>query len=1132
MKRIFRRLIQLNELKRFIGRLIQASVSSEHSVAAYCLRSAGMKDTPASEHHRSKWLLLLIGCCTLVCLNIPFNAFAQDDEPRPIFKPHGPCFSTRGGVQIVVHASPDLGGAAPTVLVAPASTVRLSGIARKFLIRENCTTTFTPLLTFAWKLLAQQHGGVFTDESSILKHADTLFPTFDPVGGTLYIAQLAAGGQTGFVRIEALKGRSWYSIGPNGSVGPEGVGNVNVGRVNDLVFDPSSALVLYAATAQGGVFKSLDRGEVWFPITDHKGLPNLGISALAVSQLGSGQTIIFAAVGDNLAALAVRVGVGSGSGIWRSRDGGLNWESSQPVPPATCPAGTVVFSGNANRIVASPNASDIYVAAQQGFFRSNDGGNCWTNLGLNNVTDVVLDPSNPQILYVAVPQLGIFKTTAATTVSSFPSPPLFQFGAATSRVRLAIAPSSPSVVYAAIADGPAKNTFLLRSSDGGAKWSVAANSLCANQCNFGIALAADPKDANHVVFGGVEVYHSTDGAATFSDVGLSSSVHNDFHALVFAPDNAREIYAGTDGGVFRNSFSSDRSHTPNDVWESRNFELSIAQAATLDLTPTNSQGAAIGVWDNGSQARLVGRAWKSIQGGDGFVVAADAASDQIIYYNDNAGISGSATSRYPDRTGLGNVVAVTSNPFRPGELFGIGVAAKSDNKLYVARGADKATTPDWRCADPAPAGVAAFNVEFSPDGFYYLSSWNGSIYRFKLPNPLPNLTQCGASGTAASGSAIFNQTASQILQPPKIALDPFDSKGLYAVVPGSPAASLIVKLTPFPAAVGGTGWKTTPIAGKLKLPAGVRPQTIGADPSLRGVLYLGTTNGLWVGLPDSNGNYTWSQDLSVPDTMITSIVPHRNDGRYSGVLRVGTFGRGVWERQLTLARLINSCRTLQCVAPAISAFSCLNCERGPYQALPTESNPEAWVAVPYVSKVNPGAHAVVRATPLSKREPQPFFLIEGQRAIQGVNLALVQLRYAAVDAPTELHTDSLRLEILRTPGGPVLSSRIVPFERWWARPDARLLTVNAAISDPAPTPPPVTVSVRVGARVIEGTAPLTVALPLGSTIYVQVTPHFESMYRIAYFNRWTNGDRVTGDKSLLKITVSDNILLTAHYAFR
>lgn len=1085
--------------------------------------------TPSSGYHGTRWLCFAIVCCALLGLRTPFNALAQDDEPRPIFKPHGRPCSAGGGVQVVVHASPDLGGATPTVLVASASTVRLSGIARKFFIRENCSTTFTPVSRFEWKLFAQENSRGFIDDTNILKHAETLFPTFEPVGGTRYVAVLIAEKQNGFVRIEALKGRSWYSIGPNGSVGADGVGNQNVGRINDLVFDPTNASAIYAATAQGGVFKSLDRGDVWFPTSDHKGLPNLGISALAVAPLGSGQTLIFAAIGDNLAAQAVNVGVGTGSGVWRSKNGGVSWESSRPPTTTTCPAGTAIFTGNANRITASPNATDIYVAAQQGLFRSNDGGNCWTNLVPGNVTDVVLDPSNAQILYAALPQVGIFKSTAA---SSIVPTPVFRFQTANGLVRLAIAPSSTPVVYAAVADSTNKNTFLLRSVDGGSKWSQVANSICGNQCTFGIALAVDPTDPNHVIFGEVLVHHSLDGGTTFTTVGSTSSVHADLHALVFARDNPREIYAGTDGGVFRNSFSRNQSHTPNAVWESRNLELSIAQAATMDSTPTNSQGAAIGVWDNGSQTRLSGRTWKVIQGGDGFAVAADAASDQVIYYNDNA-LNGSATSRYPDRTSLGVVAGFASNPFRAGELFGIGVAVKNDGKLYVVRGSNQATTPDWRCADPAPAGVPAFTVVFSPDGFYYSSSWNGSIYRFKLSDPLPKVPQCGSSATAATGRAIFNQTAGPNVLPPRIALDPFDSKGLYALVPGSPGASRIIKLTPIPGAVvGGTGWKTTPIANKLNLPAGVRLQSIGADPSLRGLVYLGTTNGLWEGLPDSNGDYTWSKDLTVPDTFISGIVPHRNNGIYTGGLRLVSFGRGVWERQLTLARLRRSCDSLICVVPWVSALTCLNCARAPYQPSTTESNSEAWMAVPYLSKVNPGSRAVVRAIPLLKDVPQPFFLIEGQRAIKGVNLALVQLRYAAARAPIGLYTDSLRLEILRTPNGPVLSSRTVPFKRWWARLDARLLTVTTSISDPGPTSSPVRVSIRVGVRVIEGISPLTVAVPAGSVVYVQVPRHFESMYRIGYFKRFTNGDRDAGDKSELEITLSDNILLTAHYAFR
>lgn len=1074
------------------------------------------------------------GAGALCCFTIGFvlfclgSAASAQDDLRPVFRPHGPCFPVQGK-QVIAHAWPDLGGAEPTVLVLSTATVHLSGIARSYFVRENCTTGSSPL-RFAWTLTARSRNGIAIDATNLLKGANTLFPTFESSEATTYVAQLTAGGETNSVRIEALTGgRTWYSIGPNGSVGGDGIGNPSVGRVNDLVFDPADPATIYAATAQGGVFKTVDRGGTWFPVTDHVGLPNLGISTLAVSP-GPIGAVLYAAIGDN--RQNSRVAIGSGKGIWRSRNGGASWASAAPALGTSCPPGSNVFAGNANRILVSPqNSSIVYAAAQQGLFRSLDGGDCWTSIGsLPAVSDIAFDPSNPQTLYLAVPQSGIFKTTTAPTATTLPSAPILSFPTPNSWVALALAPSAPSLVYAAVAN--AAETVLVASADGGKSWTQTASGLCNAQCSFGIALAVDPTDPNHVVFGEVKVHHSVDGGTTFSGLG-AGGVHDDFHALVFAPDNPRIIYAGTDGGVFRNSFSSDSSHTPGAMWEPRNLELSVAQAPTLAWPSSNQEAAAIGVWDNGTQVRVSGRTWKAINNGDGFVVAADATSGEIIYYNDNAGTSpGNATSRYPDGASFGNVTAVVANPFVPGELFGIGVAGKSDNKWYVTRGANQ-SAPNWICADLGPAGVPSFSFDFSVDGSYYSSSQNGSIFRFRLPAVLPNVPLCTPTSTAAIGAVIFAQAGTSIGIRISLAVDPFDANALYVLVlPGGTVSSVpspVIKITKSIAGIvtGGSPKTVTPIGSSLSLPPGVQLTAIGADPAVPGLVYVGTTNGIWEGLPDSSGAYSWTQNLTVPDTYIAGIVPHRGSSfssGYSGALRVTTYGRGVWERQITVSR---TCLALHCLAPR--KITCVGCHRAAYQTPPVGDNFEAWIAIPYFSKVDPGDRSRIRVTPLRNGEPQPYFLIEGNKARKGDNLAFALLRYAGRDAPLGLQTTSLRVELLRSPEGPVLASETVDFRKWWARPDARLLTVSSLSAAPLPESLPVTVKIILDSRVIEGKAPLTVPIPLGARVAVQVEPNAQTRHGMRSFDAWSLGEMAAKTDPRIDVVVTDNTLLTAHY---
>src|SRR5207245_2292687 len=99
-------------------------------------------------------------------------------------------------------------------------------------------------------------------------------------------------------------------------------------------------------------------------------------------------------------------------------------------------------------------------------------------------------------------------------------------------------------------------------------------------------------------------------------------------------------------------------------------------------------------------------------------------------------------------------------------------------------------------------------------------------------------------------------------------------------------------------------WQAVSIGSDLPSTAALSG-AIGADPSLRGLLYLGDTHGLWEGLPDGMGSYHWTLNTDVPDTWVTGVVPHRNSNGFSGTLRVATYGRGIWERLVLASRCLS-----------------------------------------------------------------------------------------------------------------------------------------------------------------------------------------------------------------------------------
>jgi hypothetical protein len=207
-------------------------------------------------------------------------------------------------------------------------------------------------------------------------------------------ARLAGSGVAG-------TGGSWSPVGNTPLIAndpdyPEvnGEGLVNLaGRIQDFAYDnrPGKDIV-YVATAQGGVWKSLDRGDHWTSVSDT--LPNLVTGSVAWSPAGGGPGTLVVVTGDSN-------GGGnsySGTGAYWSADGGASWHHATGVP-----SGLLGF-----RAAVDPtNATEFYAATGGGLFRSTDAGRTFANVSLptgdcagkpavhpcffaNQVTDVVV----------------------------------------------------------------------------------------------------------------------------------------------------------------------------------------------------------------------------------------------------------------------------------------------------------------------------------------------------------------------------------------------------------------------------------------------------------------------------------------------------------------------------------------------------------------------------------------------------------------------------------------------------------------------------------------------------------------------------------------------------------------------
>ncbi|MDA8021201.1 MAG: glycosyl hydrolase, partial [Thermoanaerobaculia bacterium] len=188
---------------------------------------------------------------------------------------------------------------------------------------------------------------------------------------------------------EAFSGLSLRLLGPA----------VQSGRVVDVAKDPTNSNIWYVATASGGVWKTRNAGTTWRPIFDRESVYSTG----CVTVDPRNPHVVWVGSGENNSQRSV----GWGDGVYKSLDGGASWRRMG-----------LETSEHIGKIVLDPRDSDVvWVAAQgplwsdggeRGLYRSDDGGETWT-LSLEvspytGVTDVVLDPRDPDVIYAAAHQ--------------------------------------------------------------------------------------------------------------------------------------------------------------------------------------------------------------------------------------------------------------------------------------------------------------------------------------------------------------------------------------------------------------------------------------------------------------------------------------------------------------------------------------------------------------------------------------------------------------------------------------------------------------------------------------------------------------------------------------------------------
>jgi photosystem II stability/assembly factor-like uncharacterized protein len=639
------------------------------------------------------------------------------------------------------------------------------------------------------------------------------------------------------------------------------------GRTTGLDRPADEPDTLYAAVADGGVWRTRDRGQTWERLSDFEA--TLSGGAILVDPTDP-ETIYFG-TGEGNGAIDNYPGIG----VLKSTNAGLTWTASNN------------FSSDVRQLAMHPSEpTRLWAAGSSGCYVSTDAGATFSLVsapGLPTGTaasDVLVRPDNADWVYCAIwggADSGIYRTTDRggnwTRLSGgLPAPNT------TGRIALAISKSNPDILLAGI---DLNSGTIYTTTDGGDNWTNphgTALNYCGGQCWYDNAVGIDPVNPDIMYAGGVSAYKSTDAGVNWSV--MSSGVHVDHHD-VFTPSGG-EVLLANDGGIYHSS-----NHGSS--WTEWSFGMDTAQYYGICRAPNDDVWAMGGTQDNGSHRRRQSDGWVQVLGADGGMCMHGPDGSGIVlgeYQNMNIRRSTTGGNGFSDANG-----GIPSG--EPHPWVGTIVVDPSDrNNMYagtdrVYRSMDARAT-SWvnvsaalHCASVVGCGsMSAFEVAPSDSNIAYAG--------FTAASPFPPFTDGRKAGIYRSSDVLaatptwtdVGSTSFPHRSTRRIRVHPDDPDTVYLIAGGYGAGKI---------------WKTTDGGANWADHTGDLPDVpvndILIDADNPGTLLVATD--LAVYRSDDDGATWYGFSSGLPTAAAIEMTYNRSTGK----LRVGTHGRSMWDWQ-------------------------------------------------------------------------------------------------------------------------------------------------------------------------------------------------------------------------------------------
>lgn len=665
-------------------------------------------------------------------------------------------------------------------------------------------------------------------------------------------------------------------------------------------------MTFYFGSTGGGVWKTTNGGQSWESVSDKFFGGSIG--AVAVSEWDP--NVIYVGGGEK----TVRGNVSHGYGMWKSNDAGKTWKSiglkdSRHIPRIR------IHPKNPELVYAAALGHLFGPNAERGVYRSKDGGTNWERiLFVNNdvgAVDLAMDATNPRILFATMWRVrrtpyelssggegsGLWKSTDGgdtwKDISKNEGLPKGTLGI----IGVTVSPANPNRVWAIF---EAQDGGVFRSDDGGEKWVKLNDERKLRQrAWYYTRIYADPKNADQVYVLNVQFWRSKDGGKTYEDI---DTPHGDHHDLWIDPNEPARMIVGDDGGA-QVSFSAGAEwSTYHNQPTSQFYRVTTDNHFPYRIYGAQQDNSTIRIYHRSSEGGLGERDWEETAGGESGWIAPDPKNNDIVY----GGSYGGYLTRVNHKTGeLRDVNVWPDNPMGHGAKdwkyrfqwnFPILFSRHEPNVLYAAGNALFKTTNEGQTWTAISHDLTRNDTtKLGPSGGPITKDNTSVEYYCTIFTVAESPLKAGVIWTGSDDGLLHvtqdNGKSWQNVTPPlklmpewiqinSIEASPFEVGGLYV-------AATMYKNDDFRPYL----YKTSDF-GKTwtKITSGIHDEhftrVIRADPKRRGLLYAGTESGMYISF-DDGANWK-SFQLNLPIVPITDLALKEND------LIVATQGRSFW----------------------------------------------------------------------------------------------------------------------------------------------------------------------------------------------------------------------------------------------